>query len=271
MVNLEFENKQFDGPYEVSEIQINKMLRGMLYFPPESFKKPYPLVIYFHGFPQLFPLIEIIKRYKFMLDIGYAFIVFNFRGYRYNEGKISISSHVLDGQKIIEFVNVMAKKEIFNINNINIIAHDFGAYIALILCSKVRVVNKLLLVSPILELKKKVYGEDFKKVLQYINRFLPGNVQGIENIEEFIQMTKNELSKEEFQIEKCIPKLKNKQLKIIIGEIDKVTPIVEVNRILKGANITPDIFIMNGMDHECIEDEDFKKLNEEVLKFFKIN
>ena len=33
----------------------------------------------------------------------------------------------------------------------------------------------------------------------------------------------------------------------------------------------PDIFIVDGMDHECIDDEDFKKINEEVLKFFKIN
>jgi len=267
---LEFENKQFDGPYEVSEIQIDQMLRGMLYFPPESFKKPYPLIIYFHGFPQLFPLIEFIKRYKSMLDIGYSLLVFNFRGYSYSEGKISISSQVLDGQKIIEFVNAMAKKkEIFDINNINIIAHDFGAYIALILCSKVRVVNKLLLISPILELKKRINGEDFKKALHYINRFLPGNVNGIENVEEFIQMTKNELSKEEFQIEKCIAKLKNKQLKIIIGEMDKVMPIVEAKKLLSGANITPDIFIVDGMDHECIED--FKKFNDEVSKFFKIS
>lgn len=266
---MEFENKQFDGPYEVSEIQIDQMLRGMLYFPPESFKKPYPLIIYFHGFPQLFPLIEFIKRYKFMLDIGYSLIVFNFRGYSYSEGKISINSQVLDGQKVIEFVNAMAKKEFFDINNINIIAHDFGAYIALILCSKVRVVNKLLLISPILELKKRINGEDFKKALHYINRFLPGNVKGIENIEEFIQMTKNELSKEEFQIEKGITKLKNKQLKIIIGEMDKVMPIVEAKKILSGANITPDILIVDGMDHECIED--FKKFNDEVLKFFKIS
>jgi len=185
---LEFENKQFDGPYEVSEIQIDQMLKGILYFPPQSFKKPYPLIIFFHGFPQLSPLIEFIKRYKFMLDIGYSLLVFNFRGYGYSAGKISISSQVLDGQKIIELVNAMVKKEIFDINNINIIAHDFGAYIALILCSKIRVVNKLLLISPILELKKRVYGEDFKKALQYINRFLPGNVKGIENIEEFIQI-----------------------------------------------------------------------------------
>ena len=271
MVNLEFENKQFDGPYEVSEIEIDQILRGILYFPPQSFRKPYPLIIYFHGFPQVFPLIEFIKRYKYMLDIGYSLLVFNFRGYGYSKGKISISSQVLDGQKIIEFVNAMVKNEIFDINHINIIAHDFGAYIALLLCSKVRVVNKLLLISPILELKKRVNGEDFKKALQYINRFLPRTIHGIENIEEFIRMTKKELSKEEFQIEKCIPKLKNKQLKIIIGEIDKVSPIVEVKKILKGANITPEIFIVDEMDHEYIEDEDFKKINEEVLKFFKIN
>jgi len=45
-------------------------------------------------------------------------------------------------------------------------------------------------------------------------------------------------------------------------------PIVETKKILSGANIAPDIFIVDGMDHECIED--FKKFNDEVLKFFKI-
>ncbi|TFG02499.1 MAG: alpha/beta hydrolase [Promethearchaeota archaeon] len=268
---MEFENKQFDGPYEVSEIQIEQMLRGVLYFPPQSFKKPYPLIIYFHGFPQVFPLTEFIKRYKSMLDIGYSLLVFNFRGYGYNAGKISISSQVSDAFRVIEFVQKMAEHDIFDLNNINIIAHDFGAYIALILCSKVTVVNKLLLISPIIELKKRINGEDFKKALHYINRFLPRSIHGIGNIEQFIHMTKNELQIEEFQIEKCIPKLKNKQLKIIIGEMDKVMPVVEAKKILRGANLAPDIFIVNKMDHECIQDEDFKKINEEVLKFLKIN
>lgn len=80
---MEFKNKQFDGPYEVSSLEITndgQLLRGLLYFPSEIFKKPYSVIIYFHGFPQLFSLTEIIKNYKHLLDLGYALIVFDFRG-----------------------------------------------------------------------------------------------------------------------------------------------------------------------------------------------
>ena len=134
---MEFKNKEFDGPYEVSEIQISnngQIFRGLLYFPSEKFKKPYSVVIYFHGFPQIFSLTEIVKTYKFLLDLGYAFVVFNFRGFRFSEGQVSINSQVSDSLKIIEFVEIMIKNNIFNINDINILGHDFGAYIALILC-----------------------------------------------------------------------------------------------------------------------------------------
>ena len=93
MVDLEFEDKQFDGPFEVAEVSIDnegQVFRGMLYFPPEKYKKPYPLIIYFHGFPQLFALKEIIRNYEYLLNLGYAILIFNFRGYKYIEGKISI-------------------------------------------------------------------------------------------------------------------------------------------------------------------------------------
>ena len=90
---MEFKEKQYDGPYEVSGIDIyndGELFKGVLYYPPESYKKPYPLIIYFHGFPQLFSLQEIVKTYSFLLNMGLAFIVFDFRGYRFSEGKISI-------------------------------------------------------------------------------------------------------------------------------------------------------------------------------------
>jgi len=45
---LEFKEKQFDGPYEVIEVEINnkgEFFKGLLYYPPGSFQKPFPLVI----------------------------------------------------------------------------------------------------------------------------------------------------------------------------------------------------------------------------------
>ena len=184
---MEFQEKQFDGPYEVIEVEIDnkgEFFKGLLYFPPESFQKPYPLVIYFHGFPQIFPLQEIVKGYRYILDNGIAFIIFNFRGYRYSDGVVSIKGQFSDTLKIVEFVENLAHNRIFDLKNVNILAHDFGAYIALLLCSKTKLINNLILLSPILQVEQHVNNEDFKKVLNYINRFLPGNVRGIQNIED---------------------------------------------------------------------------------------
>jgi pimeloyl-ACP methyl ester carboxylesterase len=267
---LDFQNKEVDGVFEVSEVQINnegQIFRGLLYFPAEIFKKPYPLIIYFHGFPQLFSLTEIVKIYDYLLDLGYSFIVFNFRGYRYSEGRISLHSQVSDALKIIEFVEIMARNNIFDIKEINILGYDLGAFIALILCSKIKIINRLILINPIIDLKKHVYSEDFYKSLSYINRFLPGNVKGIENINEFIEYTKEELNNEEFQIEKLINQLDIRKLKIIIGENDRLTPIKEVNRIFKRINIRYELSIIEQMDHECVSEDELKKMNEEIIKY----
>ena len=46
---MEFKEKQYDGLYEVSELEFhikNQFFKGLLYFPPESFQKPYSLIIY---------------------------------------------------------------------------------------------------------------------------------------------------------------------------------------------------------------------------------
>jgi len=270
---LEFKRKQYDGPYEVSEVEIQnegEIFRGLLYFPPKVFKKPYSLIIYFHGFPQLFTLKEIVKDYRYLLDIGYAFLVFNFRGYRFSEGKVSIKSQVSDSLKIIEFVRLMHQRKIFNLNDTNIIAHDFGAYIALLVSSKTDIINKVLLLNPILNLKKQVDSREFTKSLAYINRFLAGNVMGIENIDKFIEMTKRELDNKEFQINESISRLKIHKFKIIIGGNDKITPLTEIEIIKQAANITPSIFVIKGMDHDCIEDTEFNMLHLEIERFFKI-
>lgn len=272
MIQLEFKEKQFDGPYEISEVQINnedKIFRGLLYFPPKPFKKPFPLIIYFHGFPQIFTLKEIVKRFRFILDMGYSFLIFNYRGYRYSEGEVSIKSQVSDSIKVLDFIEKMARKNIFILDNINLIAHDFGSYIALILCSKTKLVNKLLLLTPILNLKRLVYSNEFIKVLHYINRFLPGNVRGIDDVNAFINKTKKEIKQKKFQIETVISRLRNKEFKIITGEKDKVTPISEVNEIIKRSNLRSEIVFIKDMDHEIADESEIDEVNEEIRRFFE--
>jgi len=270
---LEFRNKEFDGPYEVSEVQIEiegQILRGILYFPAEKYKKPYPVVVHFHGFPQLFTLTEIVRKYEYLLILGYSLIVFNFRGYRFSEGKISIQSQVSDAFKIIEFVEIMTKNDIFDIKDVNILGYDFGAYIALILCSKIHIINKLLLISPILDLKKHVYGDEFSKVLSYINRFLPGNLNGIQNINDFIDLTKNELKINDFQIKNFIKNLKYRKLKIITGENDKITPLSEVKGIISKIKNKIELFVIENMDHDCVNEDELETLKREILSYFSI-
>ena len=79
---MEFAKKQYDGPFEVVmvELQIeDQMLKGILYFPSTKFKGPHPIIIYLHGFPQLFSLQEIIRNYQYLLECGYVLLLFNFR------------------------------------------------------------------------------------------------------------------------------------------------------------------------------------------------
>ena len=125
--------------------------------------------------------------------------------------------------------------------------------------------------SPILNLERHVYNEDFEKVLNYINRFLPGNVRGLENVEVFVKKTKKELSKKDFKIGTIIKRLKNKKLIIIIGEKDKITPISEVNGVMKNSNLIPEIVIIKDMDHQCIEDKELEEVRKKIEDIFKIN
>ncbi|MFX0032724.1 MAG: alpha/beta hydrolase family protein [Candidatus Hermodarchaeota archaeon] len=268
---MEFKEKQYDGPYEISEVEIEnegQIFRGLLYFPPESFKKPHPLVIYFHDFPQLFTLKEIVRNYQYLLEQGFAFLVFNLRGYRYSEGTISIESQTSDSLKLMEFVRAMSEHGHFDLNDINIFAQGFGSYIALILCSQTKIINKLLLLCPILDLEKHVYSEKFLKSLQYINRFLPGNIHGIEDVNLFITNTKLELKKKEFRIYNFIKFVKCNRLKIILGESDKITPLSEVKQIFKNLPKMVDLVIIPKMDHECIDEDDNIAINEKIKLFF---
>jgi len=268
---LEFKEKQYDGPYEVSEVELEnegQIFRGLLYFPPESFKKPHPLVIYFHDFPQLFTLKEIVRNHQYLLEHGLTFLVFNLRGYRYSEGTVSIKSQTSDSLKIMKFVRVMSEHGQFDINDINIFAQGFGSYIALILCSQIKIINKILLLCPILDLEKHVCNKKFSKSLYYINRFLPGNIQGIEDVNLFISNTKSELKKKEYRIYDFAKLVKYNKLKIVIGEFDKITPLSEVKQIFKNLLKNLDLVIIPKMDHECIDEDDYVKINEEIKIYF---
>ncbi|MFW9771838.1 MAG: alpha/beta hydrolase family protein [Candidatus Thorarchaeota archaeon] len=269
---MEFKEKQYDGPYEVSEVEIDnkrQIFRGILYYPPKSFKKPYPLIIYFHDFPQLFTLKELVIEHQYLLDLGFAFLVFNFRGYRHSEGTISIESQASDSIKVTEFVRVMSEHGNFDINNINILAKGFGSYIALILCSQTTFTNKILLLCPILDLEKHVYSENFAHSLNYINRFLPGNIQGIENVDQFIEITKLELKDKNYNIYSFIDSVQYNKLKIILGEADKITPLSEVKDILKNHLKDVELVIIRNMEHDCVDDNNFTRINKEIKFFFQ--
>jgi hypothetical protein len=267
---MDFYKKQYDGPYEVSEVTIKnegETFRGIVYTPQTKFEKPYSLVIYFHRFPQIFTLPEIVKNYKYLLDIGFAFLVFNFRGYRYSEGKVSIGSQISDGIEIFEFIKTMGKKQIFDLDNINLIAEDFGAYIALNVCAEEKLINKLILISPIINVERMVYTDDFKRTLEYIKRFLPGSVKGIEDISKFIQLTKYELKKDTYNPHTLVQKIKVKSLLILIGQKDQITPPSEVEEIFKIANLIPKIIQIPNMDHIPFEERELERLENEIKIF----
>ncbi|MHA1723501.1 MAG: alpha/beta hydrolase [Promethearchaeota archaeon] len=263
---MEFNKKQFDGPYEVIGIEINiegEMLRGVLYLPPPPHEKPHPIIIYFHGFPQLTPFQEIAREYSFLLDMGYGFVIFNFRGYEISDGKVSLQSQLQDAFHVLELANKLAEKSLIVKENINIFAHDLGGFIACI-CCKVRPINKLLLLSPILDLNRHVYDERFKDSLGYINHFLPGHVRGIEDVDSFIKMAKDELADPQFKINQ----LKVNEFAIIIGKNDKITPLLEVHDIFHDINQDLKLITIPNMDHECLNDDELEQIKKEIKNFF---
>ena len=271
---MEFKNKQYDGLFEIVMVElqiVNQILRGILYFPSTKFKRPHPIIIYFHGFPQLFTLQEIARDYQYLLEEGYILLLFNFRGYNLSDGVISIKNQVTDAMKIIEFVNLLAIKQNIIKDDINILAHDFGGYIALITCSKINTINKLLMINPILDLKRHVKNNKFRETIAYINRFLPGYIKGISDIDRFIDFTNEELVQDQFNIDFFMNKIEPRDMKVIIGENDKITPISEVERYFNSVIKHKNISIIKDMDHECYTEENLDHLHEEVNSFFKIN
>ena len=268
---MEFKEKQYDGNYEVSEVEFyneNQIFKGLLYFPPNHYQEPYPLIIYFHGFPQLSSLGEIVKNYYFLLERGYAFLVMSFRGFNLTPGEISISSQTSDGLKVLEFTELMVKKRKFKENNINILAHDFGAYVALFLASRVKFLNKMLLLSPIINLEKHVSHIDFSKSLHYINRFLPGYVEGIQDVDNFIEMTKNELKQKKYQIKDIIKGVSIHKIRIISGNDDHITPIYEINKFVLNPLKNVEHMIISRMAHEPYKEEEFNEIKEMIKNFF---
>jgi pimeloyl-ACP methyl ester carboxylesterase len=195
-------------------------------------------------------------------------MVFNFRGYCFNQGKVSISSQVADSVKVIEFVRLMSRDNIFNIKDINILSYDFGAYIALILSSKIKIINRLLMLSPIIDLERHINHIDFAKSLHYINRFLPGYIKGIEDVAGFIKMTRNELKNPEYQIIKVLKKLNYKKLRVIVGDKDKITPIDEIKDIVQKNVDNLEYVIIKNMSHDSFQEDYDVKIIEEIKKFF---
>ncbi|MHA1805701.1 MAG: alpha/beta hydrolase family protein [Promethearchaeota archaeon] len=263
---MEFSEKQFDGPYEVIGIEINiegEMLRGVLYLPPSPYEKPHPIIIYFHGFPQLTPFQDIAKEYSFLLNMGYVLLIFNFRGYQISDGKVSLKSQLQDAFHVLIFTNKLAEESLIQKENINIIAHDLGGFIACI-CCKERPINKLLLLNPILNLSRHVHDERFKDSLKYINHFLPGHVRGIEDVEYFVKMTKEELSDLQFKFDT----LRVNEFLIILGDNDKITPLSEVNAVFHEINQKFKLITIPNMDHECLNDEELEQMKKEIKKFF---
>ena len=270
---MEFKEKQYDGNYEVSEVEFyneNQIINGLLYFPPSHYQKPYSLIIYFHGFPQLSSLGEIAKNYHFLLDMGYAFLVMSFRGYNFTPGEISISSQTSDGLKILKLTRLMVKKGIFKKNDINILANDFGAYIALFLASRVKFLNKMLLLNSIINLEKHVNHIDFSKSLHYINRFLPGYVKGIQDVDKFIEMTKNELEQKHYKIKDIIKGVSIEKIRIISGSDDRITPIYEVNEFVRNPLKHVEHVIIKKMAHEPYKEEEYNEIEEMIKTFFYV-
>lgn len=267
---MEFEEKQYDGPYEVSAVELDiegQRLQGLLYFPKEIYPKPYRLITYFHDFPQLFSLHQIVNRLEFLLELGFSVFVFSFRGYRSTQGKISLQSQLQDGLIVAKFISLMGEKGVFRRQEINILAHGFGCYIALFLCSMNSTINKILLISPVIDIKRRINDDTFIKTLEYLNRYLPGIVRGIENIEEFLAKTRLELNRKEFQIESILNRMKYKDMKIILGSNDNLVDFLEINSIFSKIP-KPQIVLIEDMDHDWSDEDTLGKLQEEISSFF---
>jgi alpha/beta superfamily hydrolase len=251
------------------ELEIdNQFLRGILYFPLDKFKKPLPIIIIFHGFPQLLTLNEIARIYQYLLEEGYIILVFNFRGYSDSDGEISISNQVNDAIKIIEFIEIMVKRGLILKDEINILSHDFGGYIALILCSKIKNINQLLIINPILNINQYIEKREFKRSIEYINHYLPGYVKGIEDIERFMKKIIEELNQDQYNIEHFLKNINYRDIKIIIDENINLTSLNEIQHYFNSKLNNINVIKIKNLDLEFFDGDISGKLKEEVLAFF---
>lgn len=267
----EFKNKQFDGPYEVIQVEIEidgGLIQGILYLPPKSYEKPYDVIIYFHGFPQVLPLTEVIKNHEYLLDKGYALLLFLFRGIKSSKGSLSLTSLTSDGLQIIQFAQLLSEKGLFNKEAIHLLAHDIGGFIGLFVSANTYMINKILLLSPLIDLNRHIHHEDFKKSLHYIQRFLPGQVKGIGDVEAFVEMSKQEINREAFDLKTILKNQQCKEMKVIIGDEDKITPREEIGLLKKLSSVDPKITLIKGMDHDYIDDEELENIKKEIALFF---
>ena len=77
-----------------------------------------------------------------------------------------------------------------------------------------------------------------------------------------------ELQKKQYRIKDFIRDVKYKKLKVIIGELDKITPISEVEHFLYKKLKRIDIKVISGMDHDYIENHHFEQIHDEIQFFF---
>ena len=158
---------------------------------------------------------------------------------------------------------------ILDSSSINVIGEDFGAYISLLLIANVNLINKLLLVSPIINPHRHVHGDNFIKVIQYITHFLPGNIRGIENLEEFVDQAKNETEIAAYQVDKIVEQMNFQSIKIIMGSDDKLNPISEIKSILKPILKKIEISVIDGMDHEPVSEQELIHVQALIKNYFQ--
>ena len=60
-----------------------------------------------------------------------------------------------------------------------------------------------------------------------------------------------------------------KKIKVILGELDKITPTSELEAIFKDSNLIHDLSIVDCMDHECGEDEEIESINSNIQEFLR--
>ncbi|GAH37031.1 unnamed protein product, partial [marine sediment metagenome] len=77
------------------------------------------------------------------------------------------------------------------------------------------------------------------------------------------------LKTKSYQIKEVLKQLNCKTLRIVIGNLDKITPVNEITEIVQNSINNLDLVIIDNMDHEIIQEEEVEKIHEEIKNFFK--